>query len=58
MMHVPVWLMGSVGALVASAAVRALPAPEPMGSKVYLWFYQFTHALLANFDKLQGTGAK
>jgi hypothetical protein len=46
-------LMGSAGALVISAAARALPAPSPIGSRFYTWFYQFTHLLLANFDKVQ-----
>jgi hypothetical protein len=44
-------LTGSVAALVLSAAARALPAPGPMGSRFYTWFYQFTHLILANFDK-------
>jgi hypothetical protein len=34
-----------------SAAARSLPAPEPMGSRFYLFFYNFMHNLLANFDK-------
>jgi len=46
-------LMGSAGALVLSAAARALPAPAAMGSRFYAWFYQFAHLLLANFDKVQ-----
>jgi hypothetical protein len=54
-MHVPDWLMGSAAALVASAAVRALPDPETPGSRLYLWFYRFAHALLANFDKVAET---
>jgi hypothetical protein len=45
-------LMGSAGALVLSAAARALPAPTVSGSRFYAWFYQFTHLLLANFDKV------
>ena len=44
-------LMGSTGALVISAAARALPVPVPMGNKAYAWFYRFAHILLANFDK-------
>lgn len=47
--------MGSAGALVLSAAARALPAPSPAGSRFYAWFFQFTHLLLANFDKVQQT---
>jgi hypothetical protein len=43
--------MGSTGALVISAAARALPVPVPMGNKAYAWFYRFAHILLANFDK-------
>jgi hypothetical protein len=46
-------LMGSAGALVVSAAARALPTPAPLGSRFYAWFYQFAHLLLANFDKVQ-----
>ena len=46
-------LMGSAGALILSAAARALPTPNPLGSRFYLWFYQFAHILLANFDKVQ-----
>jgi hypothetical protein len=48
-------LTGSAGALVFSAAARALPAPSPSGSRFYAWFFQFTHLLLANFDKVQFT---
>lgn len=44
-------ITGSVGALVISAAVRALPVPEPMGSKFYQWFYVFTQNVFINFDK-------
>ena len=29
--------MGGAGALVVSAAARALPEPVPMGSRLYLW---------------------
>lgn len=46
-------LGGAVTAMVLSAAVRALPAPETNGNKFYLWLYNFTNTLLANFDKLQ-----
>lgn len=45
-------LMGSAGALVLSAAARALPEPTTLGSRFYAWFYQFAHLLLANFDKV------
>jgi hypothetical protein len=44
-------LTGSVGALVVSAAARALPDPAPGGSRVYLRLYRFAHYVLANFDK-------
>jgi hypothetical protein len=47
------FLMGSVGALLLSATARALPAPTLLGSRLYAWFYQFAHLLLANFDKVQ-----
>jgi hypothetical protein len=43
---------GAVIALIVSAAVRALPEPQPMGNLFYLWFYNFSHTLLANFDKV------
>jgi hypothetical protein len=46
-------LTGSAGALIASAAARALPAPCEHGSRFYLWFYRFAHFMLANFDKSQ-----
>jgi hypothetical protein len=45
------WLIGGGGALVISAAARALPEPQKNGNLLYLWFYRFCHALLANFDK-------
>jgi hypothetical protein len=44
------WLIGGAGALVISAALRALPEPLPMGSRVYLFVYRFSQNLLANFD--------
>ena len=47
------WATGAGGALVISAAARALPAPAAMGNKFYAWFYQFAHILLANFDKVK-----
>ena len=46
-------LTGSAGALVASAAARALPEPAPNSSRVYAWFHQFVHLIMANFDKVQ-----
>lgn len=49
--HPEVLLTGSAQALVLSAAVRALPTPEPMGNKLYQWFYVFAQSLLANPDK-------
>jgi len=45
------WALGGAGALVLSAAARALPEPVPMGSPLYAFFYRFVHLLLANFDK-------
>jgi len=47
-------LTGSVAALIASAAARALPQPAADGRKFYLWFYRFAHFILANFDKTGG----
>jgi hypothetical protein len=46
-------LTGSAGALVVSAAARALPDPAPGGSRVYLWLFRFAHYVLANFDKAE-----
>lgn len=46
-------LTGSAGALVLSAAARALPDPAAGGSRVYLWFFLFAHSILANFDKTE-----
>lgn len=43
---------GAVMAVVMSAAVRALPEPQPMGSALYGWFYRFTQGALSNYDKL------
>ena len=51
--HVLNLAIGSAGALVLSAAARALPEPAPLGSRLYAWFYQLAHLLLANFDKVQ-----
>ncbi len=42
---------GAFAALVASAAVRAMPAPLTGGSRFYLWFYGLLQLLLANLDK-------
>jgi len=42
---------GGVGALLLSAAARALPEPAATGNPFYGWAYRFTHLLLANFDK-------
>ena len=42
---------GGLGALLLSAAARALPEPSPNGNRFYLWAYRFAHLLLANFDK-------
>jgi len=45
------FVSGGAAALVLSAAARALPEPEPLGSRFYLWFYRFAQNLMANFDK-------
>ncbi len=46
---------GAVGAIILSAAVRALPEPGTTGtnpfSAVYAWFYRFMNGILANFDR-------
>ncbi len=44
-------MTGSAGALILSAAARALPDPAPGGSRAYVWLYRFAHYVLANFDK-------
>jgi hypothetical protein len=44
-------LTGSAGALIVSAAARALPDPAEGGSHLYLWLFRFAHLVLANFDK-------
>jgi hypothetical protein len=44
------WLLGGAGALVLSAAARALPEPLPMSSQFYVWFYRFAQNVLANWD--------
>jgi hypothetical protein len=50
------YLEGAAIALVLSAAVRALPDPEPSGSKFYLWVFRFSHGILANWDKFKAGG--
>jgi hypothetical protein len=62
-MTIPAWADGAIVALVVSAAVRALPDPAMPAvgfwQKSYLWFYNFTHSILANFDKIKtGNGTK
>jgi hypothetical protein len=42
---------GGVGAILLSAAARALPEPREAGNPFYVWLYRFAHLLLANFDK-------
>jgi len=42
----PSWL----ATLESSRAARALPEPEVLGSRFYLWFYRFSQNLLANLD--------
>lgn len=42
---------GGVGAILLSAAARALPEPAAAGNPFYVWVYRFAHLLLANFDK-------
>jgi len=51
------FIAGMVAAIVLSSAVRALPKPEPMGSRLYLWFYNFTHRVLANWELAKRKGA-
>jgi hypothetical protein len=42
---------GGVGAILLSAAARALPEPSAAANSFYLWVFRFAHLLLANFDK-------
>ena len=42
---------GGVGAILLSAAARALPEPVAEGNPLYAWVYRFAHLVLANFDK-------
>ncbi len=46
---------GAVGAIMLSAAVRALPEPGTSGSNpfsaLYGWFFRFANGVLANFDR-------
>jgi len=44
---------GGAGAILLSAAARALPEPVPSGNFFYQWLYRFAHLLLANFDKVE-----
>lgn len=39
--------------MLLSAAVRALPVPNPQGSAVYGFIYRFIQNVMANFDKAQ-----
>ena len=38
---------------IASSAVESMPEPGKNGNKFYLWFYKFTHSLLANWGTLR-----
>jgi hypothetical protein len=42
---------GGLGAILLSAAARALPEPAATGNSFYAWIYRFAHLVLANFDK-------
>lgn len=53
--YVIAFVAGGGLSIIASAAVRALPEPLPMGSRFYLFIYRFAQNLLANFDKAQAT---
>jgi hypothetical protein len=50
-------LQGAAGALILSAAVRALPKPpEPavgFWQNFYSWLYRFANLVLANLDKVR-----
>ena len=58
MKYVMHWAIGGGAALVASAAAHALPEPQPMGSRAYLFFYKFVQNMLANFDKAKAADGK
>ena len=45
-------VLGAVGALVLSAAFRAVPEPDEKSTRLYRWFHDFGHLILANFDKV------
>lgn len=55
LLHNPAVLgpLAYIAYLVASSAVRALPAPTPASSRFYLWFFTFSHSLGANWDKVK-----
>jgi hypothetical protein len=42
-----------VATLILVRAVRALPTPVPLGSRFYLWFYNFSQSMCSNPDKKQ-----
>lgn len=43
---------GAAGALLLSALIRTMPNPSTFNDNVwYRWFYDFSQAVLANFDK-------
>jgi hypothetical protein len=46
------WLIGGGGAsLIVSRIARALPKPEPMGSRFYLFLFNLAQTFLANPDQ-------
>lgn len=50
------FLSGAGLFIIISAAVRSLPVPKTpvsgFGPQFYMWLYNFTHAVLSNYDKL------
>lgn len=46
------WVVtGGGAALILSRVARALPKPDPMGSKVYQFAYNFAQTFLSNPDQ-------
>lgn len=49
---------GAGSLYILSSAARSLPEPLPFGSRFYLWFYNFSQAMVANWDRISGAGKK
>lgn len=51
--QVPAWLTGAIAWWIYSAAVQAMPDPEPTSHKFYRFLYQFLHLLAANIGLIR-----